>query len=461
MTEARSELSLLTAPAATAEPGARFSGVRKLLQSRGGWALVDQGVVSLGNCLMGIILVGVLPLAEFGAFTLLFGVLLFVNGLHQALVTYPLSVRGAASDAAALRGRAGSSLLVTLALAAPLGVGVALTCVVLGRPSLIPWALAAMLCWQVQETLRRAIMSRLRHRLAVAGDAVRYLGLVIVLLVLARVSGVTLSWTLAAMAGTSLLAAAVQAWQLRPGLAPGARRLVGEWWVLGRWVLLTNVITIVTVQAMPWTLGAFHGDAEVARFGALALVMGITNPIILGIGGLVIPAAAGTAASKGTRGARRVAIRFGLQGAALLLPYYAAVWLAPELVVRLFTHASPAYAGLGSELRLFALAYLLVFPAQVIGSLLNGLGHSRASFLAQCAFSAATLLVSLPLAAAYGLAGAVWGGLLPALAYLVASAAMLRRYAAAGSPGGAVGPASGEAGGSRGAVALEAEGVAA
>lgn len=45
-------------------------------------------------------------------------------------------------------------------------------------------------------------------------------------------------------------------------------------------------------------------------------------------------------------------------------------------------------------------------------------------------FSAATLLVSLPLAAVYGLTGAVWSGVLPALAFAITSVVMLRRASA-------------------------------
>lgn len=409
------------------EPGA---GWRAALRSRGAWALVDQGVASLGNCLSGIVLVAALPLTEFGAFTLLFGVLLFLNSLHQSLVTYPLSVRGASDDVNALRRLAGGSVHFTALLAIPLTVGVAVTAIALGRASLVPWVLAAMLLWQVQETLRRALMAQLRHRDAVIGDAVRYLGQVLVLWLLARrQSPLTLELAFGAIAATSLLAAVVQAIQLRPSLSLRhcGGPLLRDAWVLGRWVLLTNAVTIVTVQAMPWTLGAFHGNAEVARLGAMALVMGITNPVVLGIGALVIPFAARAASQDGPRAAKGVATHCGLLGGVVLAPFYAMVLIAPEFVISVFTRGNPDYAGLSTHLRLFALGYLLAFPAQVIGALLNGLGRSRQSFQAQFVFSAATLLVSLPLAAWYGLAGAVSGGLPPAAMFAVVSFAMARR----------------------------------
>src|SRR5687767_3370998 len=74
-----------------------------LLRSRGGWALADQGVVSAGNFITGVLLVRNLEKVEYGVYFLIFGVLQFLHSLHQSLVTYPLSVRGAVSDQDDLR----------------------------------------------------------------------------------------------------------------------------------------------------------------------------------------------------------------------------------------------------------------------------------------------------------------------------------------------------------------------
>ena len=417
-----------------ADPSAPRLGFRTLLQTRGAWGLTDQFVVSLGNFLTGLVLVRTLPKDDFGVFFLVFGMLLFLNSLHNSLVTYPLSVRGAASDADDLRRRAGQSILFTLVLALPLSLGVIVIVGLEHRATLIPWALAALFLWQVQETLRRGIMAHLRHREALLGDAISYLGQAAIVYLLARRGMLTLEAAFVAIAGTSLLALLIQAWQLRPALSLTRRvgALVGEHWSLGRWMLLTNAVTLLTVQAMPWTLGYFHGKGEVAEFGALAQVMGLTNPVIIGIAGLIVPMVAAVSARQGAGSARHVALAYGLQGAVLLLPYYAAVLLAPEFALRVIAK-NPEYAGLGTHLRLFVVAYMLTFPAQVMLSLLNGLGRTRSTFVAQCAFSATTLLLSLPLAAAYGLTGAVWSGVLPALAFVVASAVMLRRASAAPS----------------------------
>jgi O-antigen/teichoic acid export membrane protein len=413
-----------TEPAPAAQP----SGLRALLRSRGAWALADQAVVSLGNFGTSVLLAQNLPKVEFGVFILVFGVLQFLHSLHQSLVTYPLSVRGAASDGERLRRLAGSSLLVTLLLALPLSLGIIAIVEAEHRPSLLPWALGAMFLWQFQETLRRAIMSHLRHNEAFPGDAISYLFQVGIIWLLASRGMLTLERAFVVIAATSFVALIMHALRLRPALrsADGMPAILREHWSLGRWVLFTSLITVLTVQAMPWTLKLFHGDEQVAEFGVLAQIMGLSNPIIISIAGLVVPAVA-AAAPRGMAAVKRVALAYGLQGAALLLPYYAAVMILPSFALRVF---NPEYTGLTTHLRLFVVAYLLVFPAQVMQALLNGLGRTRSTFAAQCAFSLATVLLSLPLAAKYGLTGAVWGGVLPAVAFVVTSLVMLRRATA-------------------------------
>jgi O-antigen/teichoic acid export membrane protein len=146
--------------------------------------------------------------------------------------------------------------------------------------------------------------------------------------------------------------------------------------------------------------------------------------------GLIVPAVAVAASRSGIGGARRMAVRYGALGAVMLLPYYALILVVPELVIRIFTKHNPAYAGLATPLRLFVLAYVVVLPGQVLRSLLEGLGRTRAAFVAQAAFSATTLLISLPLAARFGLTGAVWAGVFPAAAYVAVSSLMLRRVGA-------------------------------
>src|SRR4051812_47716528 len=65
------------------------------------WAIADQGVASIGNFGINILLGWYFhrqgDLTSFASFWILMELILFLNGLQAALVVYPLSVRGAIS----------------------------------------------------------------------------------------------------------------------------------------------------------------------------------------------------------------------------------------------------------------------------------------------------------------------------------------------------------------------------
>ena len=99
---------------------------RRWLRSAGQsfWALVDQGALSLGGFLTNIILARTLSAAEYGLFSVIFGALLFLNGLHGAIIAYPLSVKGASGSHVALGRLAGLALLLSLVCALPACAGI-------------------------------------------------------------------------------------------------------------------------------------------------------------------------------------------------------------------------------------------------------------------------------------------------------------------------------------------------
>jgi hypothetical protein len=95
--------------------------VSTLMQRRATWVLIDQGLVSMGNFLMLGMLQRTLVPAEMGAYQVLFETILYLNGLQNALVIYPLLVKGAVGDRVNLGRLATASIILTLALLPVLG----------------------------------------------------------------------------------------------------------------------------------------------------------------------------------------------------------------------------------------------------------------------------------------------------------------------------------------------------
>ena len=396
----------------------------------GFWSQVDQGVVSLGSFMLGLILARSLPPAEYGVYALVWSALLFLRGFHTSLVTYPLSVDWAKTEPGKLNALVGGSLALTIALGLPLMAGAAVAAVIVGRPGLVPWAMGALLAGHFQETTRRALMAGLRHRATVLGDSVSYLGQVAGLWAVASSRRLSVEAAFAAMALTSLVAGFIQLRQLgAPAFETRVlRALAARWWELGRWLLLATLLSVFTIQVFPWTVGLVRGPAEAGQYQAAANLLGATHPVLFGLGNLLVPAVAQARVCGGLSASWRVARWYGLLGAVLLVPYLGVLWVWPGEVLRLVYGTGSPYMALETEVRLFALAYATIYIGQLAGSLLLGLEQSRASFWVTAACAAASVVVGMPLAAGYGVDGALAGLVVSRVVQVGSAIALIVRF---------------------------------
>jgi len=357
----------------------------------GFWSLADQGAVSAGNFVTAVLLARALAPAEYGVYALLFALMLFMVGLHAALIAYGLSLDGAAATEAGLRPLAGGSLTLTAGLGMVLGAATGVVAVLFHRVTLAPSILLALLFWQLQETTRRALMSRLRHRDAVWGDALSYLGQAACIAYLFVENRLTLASTFEVMAATSAAAWFVQVAQLKLTLNDfcGGLRLVPKFWTVGRWMLLTNVAQGFIDQALLWFL-ALRGTAEVAAFQSVLNLLRAMNPVMFGIGSVLLPT---VAAQQGNLAAGlHAARRYGLLGALILLPYFGAISIFPRLTLQLLYGPTSAYSGLQLEVRLLVVASTFIYATYMLGAYYNGLSRSYTVLRFQLIGSATALV---------------------------------------------------------------------
>lgn len=375
---------------------------------RGTWALVDQGVVSLGTFVSTVLLARVLSPAQFGTFALLYGAMLFLNTIHASFITYPLSIHGARLDRDGLGRAATAFLILALGLALLLAAVLTGAAWALGAPRVAAWAVAAHLAWQVQETVRRALLAQLRPRDAVTGDTLSYLGQAAVIGALAMLGTLSLEAAFAAMAGTSALAAATQLALIRPArpTTDDIRALGAVALKAGQWVVLANVFGAAIMQGLLWTLALTDGATGAAKLQAVITVMGATNPVMFGIANLVVPIMAGAGFTRGKEHAQREVLVHVLQGGMLLAPYYAVLLLWPGRVLGVAYGSSLAYSSLTMPLRLLAFAYLLVYLAHVGNAVLFGVERTRHVLTVQVVGMAVLVGAGLPLSALWGVTGA-------------------------------------------------------
>jgi O-antigen/teichoic acid export membrane protein len=393
---------------------------------RGFWSLCDQGIVSSGNFLSNIFLARAVSEYDYGTFALLFMILLALNNVHASLITYQISVRASTCDHSTARKFIGSGLLATILLSLLLAIPLAIACLAVGQPRLIPLAIPAMLLWQLQETVRRGLMARLRFAEACIGDALSFLGQAAIIFYLAHHGKATIANVFIAMAATSLVAMLVQILQL--GFVQITTALIPEFarngWSMGRWLLMNNLLSVLNLQAIGWIIATFHGREQVAQIQAISNILGMTHPVLMGLSALIVPATAKARANGGTRHGARVAFTYAAMGAAMLIPIYLVIALIPHDV--LYAFYKNKYIDCTGLLRIIALVYSIDFIGQMMGAMLSGLEQTRSVFLASLCMGVVTVLFTVPLAIKFGILGALIGACLSVTTRMLASAYFTR-----------------------------------
>jgi O-antigen/teichoic acid export membrane protein len=386
--------------------------LQRLMKAGSTWALADQMVASAGNFATALILARALPPSEFGTFALINSVCLIAFGLHANLIISPLVVMGASASAAEARIYPTVALGFTLALLPISALAVFIASVSLHREVTGLLAIFYILALQLQETTRRALLSRLRYRDALWGDAISYPGQALLVVLLFMRPGSTLNQAFALMAATSLAAAALQFWQSKAAPATWKEyRANGiAFWSVGKWLVVASITTIVAGPLVPWLLNWFHGREASAAFQAVMNVLGLANPLIVSIPTIVMPAAANFLSAHGQYTKKSLfdlAMKYVVQMELILAPWFAVLMLWPHSALMLFYGKASEYGSQTLALRIGISVYLLTVPMTVFGAVLTGSGKTKSNAAMQVSGSVASLVCAPPLIFAGGVPGAM------------------------------------------------------
>jgi O-antigen/teichoic acid export membrane protein len=390
----------------------------------GAWTMIDQAIVSLGNFGTAIVLARCFEqqgrLEEYGAFWMLMELMLLLNAMQAALAVFPLTVHGAAVEAPALAKMAWRSLLLTVLVSPVFVVALVLTSVFAHLP--IRFALAAgaaVICWQLQETTRRALMAHLRFRAAVIGDAASYVGQICVIVILAYRGNLTLETVFEAIALTSALGTLIQSVQL--GLHPSGRddmslRHFGAYlrqcWKTGHWVLYANLAGFFNGVLFNWALAYFVGFTTLAIYYALLNLLRLANPLSFVVASLITPSAARAYACEGIPAAKMAMWRSSILGMIGLAPYLLVLMIAPSWCISMVYGSESEYLAYASVVQIMALTMAMVYVSFASGAMLNAVQRTREGFVGQVIYAASFVFIAIPLAWQWGLVGAAMGCLI-------------------------------------------------
>ncbi len=370
---------------------------------RVGWGVLDQGISSLANFVLGIIAARTLSAAEFGAFSLAFVTFSFVINGSRGPSTDPLMVRFSGPDTPAWRRAVRAASGTALAT----GIGAGVVCLVLGLAIggdigsgfvALAVGLPGIL---LQDSYRFAFFSRGQGHRAFVNDllwGILQCGGLVILLSLDRI---TIASCLLVFGASATAAAAFGWWQL--GLAPHVTAtrswLVEQRSLAGRY-LIENVAIGGARQVRVMLVGAFAGLVAVGQLRAAEILMGPFIILLAGVSQVAVPEARGVVDRDPGR-LPRFCLNLGAAQGAL-----AALWAVAALAVLPW--------GLGELLLkdLWGATHRLLVPLSLILVLgcfenaaaagLRALGAARRSLATQ--LTNATLYVVL------GGLGAAWDG---------------------------------------------------
>ncbi|MFC7360842.1 hypothetical protein [Nocardioides astragali] len=380
------------------------------------WGIADQGVSSMGNLLLGIMVIKALDVEGFGAFSLAFVTFSFVLSASRGSSTDPLLVRfsglagpawsravAAASGTALLTGVVTGAVCVVIGVLLPGSLGGGFIALGVGLPAIL-----------LQDSYRFAFFSQGQGAKAFVNDllwAVLQVASVGLLLMTGTATVVT---CLLAFGGSAAVAAAVGLRQSGVWPAPrAARGWLAEHGDLGGRYLVENVAVGGARQIRMFAVGAIAGLAAVGELRAAEIMLGPFFVLMSGISQVAVPEAAAVLARAPDR-LRRFCFWLAV------LPAGAAVLWGSVLYLVLPLGAGEA---LLDELWKPAAALLIPLTGVVaIGcyhnactSVVRALGASRRSLLAQVGNAALYVLGGALGAAHSGAMGSSWGVLVASI----------------------------------------------
>jgi O-antigen/teichoic acid export membrane protein len=412
---------------------------RKLIPwaTKGGLAIVDYGLISGSNFLLGVLLARWLPPDQYGAYALAFSIFVLVAFLYQALLLEPLSVFSGTTYRDNIRGY----LLANVGI--HWGISFAV-CFLLGAT-----AVAARIWWHspvlamafagmtiatpfilIHALGRRSFYLKLSPAPAAFGS-IFYCVLVTAGVLLVYDRGWLTSFTAYLVMGlAAFVSGMIMLFQLNAKLEPATTHLrlaetSRKHWEYGKWALLTCVVGWIPNYVYIPLVSSFSG---IAAGGELRALMNFAAPLLqtyAALSMLFLPYAARVQAEEGRRGAsaltRKLALLF-VGGGAL---YWAVLIPLRQPLFHL------VYAGKYMEssylVPFFALETMLWSAALGPAILLRAMESPRSLFFANGAASAIAIVLGIPATRHFGLQGVVWSMILANLIYMVVAYILLYR----------------------------------
>ncbi len=444
-TEELLDPELCTAAAVVAEStveggqdGSHFRDKLVRWVTKGGLAILDQGLISGSNFLIGILLARWLMPDQYGAFALAFSVFLLLSYVYQSFLAEPQAVFSGSAYRKSLRGYLktllGIHLILTCFGVVLLG-GAAAIALVIGKGNGLPGALAGVAiaspCILFFWLMRRAFYMNLAPGRAAVGAFIYFVLVTGGLFVAYKRSLISPFSAYLLMAIGALVTGFFLLSQIKKVLPPDtapppkAREAWRKHWEYGRWALAVSVVTWIPYYMYYPLVSMFSGMAQAGQLRALMNLALPMEQSYTALSILFLPYAARICREKGLSSAGPLVRRITLLFVAGSIGYWAILIPLKVPVFRLL------YAGKYMEVAHFipyvALGTTLWSAAFGPAILLRAIESPDSIFYARLVASALSLLIGVPATRSFGLWGVVWSVVIANLAAFLISMYILQR----------------------------------
>jgi O-antigen/teichoic acid export membrane protein len=409
--------------------------------AKGGLAILDYGLFSGSNFLLGILLARWMSPEQYGAYALALSIFILATFLYQALVLEPVSVFSATSYSDNLRGYLSSNALLHI------GISV-IICVALGAT-----AVAAKVWWHspvsamafagiaisapfllIHALGRRSFYLKLSPAPAAFGSAFYCVCVVGGVFLVYKLGWLSAFTAYLVLGGAALVGGVIMFFQLNAKLEPATAvvRLRTTWakhWKYGKWALATCFVGWLPTYIYIPLVSKFSGLAVTAELRALMNLGGPVLQTYAALSILFLPLAARVQKTQGQRGASTLTLKL----TALFVFGSFAYWgiLIPLRVPLFRLLYAGKYMDASTLLPLFAAETIVWSAALAPAILLRAMESPRSLFFANGAASLVTLLFGIPATRYYGLVGVIWSMVLANVFYVLVAFVILGRKLAA------------------------------
>jgi O-antigen/teichoic acid export membrane protein len=404
--------------------------IRRLAAGRTvGWGLIDQGLNSGSNFLLGMVIARSTTAHEFGTFSVVYVLYMLAVGSSRALTYEPLTVNYSGLGAGVATKAARSCLAVAVLVGGALGGAMVVAAVGLGGtagPLLLAMG-AALPFLLLQETMRGVCFATDRPRAAAVSDTIWLVAQVIGFVGVLAVEDAPPAWVLLTVWTVSggLAGIVTAAWAR---LAPVGSPL--HWLAGNRALINASLANFVFRAAPPYAVYALiplvAGLDTLGRFRAAYLVFGPVGVVFEGVVLAALPAA--VVATRRGDALGPIARRYSAALAGLALVWGLVVIATPDALGRVLLRDSWSDASSTRAV----LAFSLVAEGVLVGAAIALRATGNQARLARVRLLGGPVMIasSLVFAAAFGAPGAAAGFVLGDATVSAAAWYSLRRQLA-------------------------------